>query len=1348
MKTLGLDIGSNSVGSAWVDTERKTIRLGVGVFPAGVAITETKRGEPKNQARHSARSMMRMARRRAERKRKLRTTLVEHGLLPKHTDDYDRLVRFNRWPILETPRAEDKDRTVWHLRVEALERELHPYELGRVLVHMNQRRGTLGVDVDSESSEEGEIKKAIIRLTNQLDGRTIGEFMLAAMLQRRTPTRGKNTKYVQDPIRNRRDEILRSNSDAVVADRSMVRDEFDRIWKKQTAFDGPLSALLTDSLKQMLDNPETNEVWREQGAIFGQRKTYWDTGTLGRCDLEPTDRCCPLLDMHAQHYRIIETVNNIQITKRGMDEEALSFTDRSRVIAALRKKKSGSIATVRKALKIDQQSLKKTHESEDFYVLNIERDEKREINTDCFWREIVHGVFGEDCWEQLEEQTQESVNRALLHFDKVTGGHEQRLRNGAKAWWGLNEEQAETLVMSWKRRGSTEKRLNLSRRAIRNLLPYMNEYDNANKRWPTQIEARQKFALDPDAIDQTTGKPVTPEQRVRYAHGISEKLQDVLLTQLGGDEDEYNRLLKLRGSTKASRHFENKHPELLPPAPEMANPVVRKAIHEVRRHVMAHIASAGCKPDRVVIELAREARQSGKVRQATLDRNRDREKIRKEITLTHQLAGLSGNQIKEAQNRVLLCRRQQNKCAYTSVPEGKAISERHAAWGHTDDGRRLEIDHVIPKSRSGDDSLNNKVLCYVEQNRGKGHKTPKEWWGDAFEERLKPLAFIKSFSPAKSDYFTKKDYARLWENLTRDFKPGDEWRNSQLSDAAYAATQVMEYLRDALFDGVQKSIGGKGVYETNGRYTAMLRRDWQLQSDDGKDRDDHRHHAVDAVVIALTEPYKLLPVLADQAKDAEEYHDRTGYWPKRDPEPTRALLPDVWKNHLELRQQVIELRDELVVSHRPVKTKLVGGFHKDQLFAPVMGRENSYTIRKNIEDIEKGYVKPLRPKKHAEIIKRIAKDWERKYLKRGSTPREATTKAREQAKRIVESPGFTPKLYDPDPGPNSYIVRDRGLRERLRKCIDEWCQRQNNGRDADSFTSADVRQMIDQGAFQQQSGVPIHSVVLMRTFNDPVEVPRRYWDHDEGEWKEDKHPAALRVYDGGNIHHVEIRENEKGEWSGRFVSAYEASKRINPRRGVQRKSVVDRADDPDGDGRFVMSLAEGESVRMLDPESGALDVFVVSELSKARGTIGFKHNRDARPATEKKDSVGNAIADSKRRELNKKPGQLKMDCSLPDGTPPVKICVSPLGKITEVDDRIRSVDVTIDELNPHIVAIAREAIELRAKYPLRRKDKDGRPLHGSWRWMARQLGERGLDEFASQLTPALHLLDGDSADSY
>lgn len=79
---LGLDIGSNSVGSAWIDFKTGEITVGLSVFPAGVDESDEKRGDPKNVKRRSARRTRITLARRSQRKRLLRLKLIEMGLLP------------------------------------------------------------------------------------------------------------------------------------------------------------------------------------------------------------------------------------------------------------------------------------------------------------------------------------------------------------------------------------------------------------------------------------------------------------------------------------------------------------------------------------------------------------------------------------------------------------------------------------------------------------------------------------------------------------------------------------------------------------------------------------------------------------------------------------------------------------------------------------------------------------------------------------------------------------------------------------------------------------------------------------------------------------------------------------------------------------------------------------------------------------------------------------------------------------------------------------------------------------------------------------------------------------------
>lgn len=1217
MIILGLDIGSNSVGSAWLDTERKEIQLGVSVFPAGVDEQENKRGAPKNQARREKRSQRRNLARRSARKRNLRRLLTAAGLLPSAPEELDTLFKTNPW----------------HLRRAGLSRVLSPHEFGRVLVHLNQRRGAVGIETDPEDPEEGKVKEGIDRLAKRMAERnaeTVGQLIADLMDERRCEADGKGPW--QKPVRNR--QYRMKEDDQLYADRPRIRDEFNKLWERQKNHDGPLSALLTDDLKTRLDDSTGDTVWRHKGILFGQRRTYWDTGTLGRCDLEPTERCVPLADMYAQEFRVVETVNNIRITERGKSERALSPDERTKVIDVLRKQKTGSVATVRKALGIDKKTVK------EFYTLNIERDKDREINTDWFYREVIHGVFTEGGWSGLSDRQRESINRAILKFDADSEGHETQLRAGAARWWNLDAAAVDRLIAAWKSRPKIDKRLKLSRRAIRNLLPCMNEYDKVNNRWPTQIEARERFSKDENAEDRTTGLPATPEQHQRYALGA-------------------------RPLTSADRRYLHKHEEPLPPAPMLSNPVVRKAIHEVRRHIIAWWRKFDRTPDRIVLEYVRSATQPEKVRNAALSLNRKREGLRKRIIEQFELASLPRNQQARAIERVLLCRQQKGMCAYTGGP----ISEKAAA-----EGRDVETDHIVPRSRSQDNGLNNKVLVGREANRGKGNATVKEWMTSeqfaALEQHLGHLE--KSESP--DDYFTRKDCGRKWENLHRDAPQTADFLQSQFTDTAYATRQVGQWLREALYDGERD--GQRRVFTSKGSYTSILRNDWGLSESEldrlwhdiaepgendadnqsrrarkqkNKDRSDHLHHAIDAACIAFA-PDRLQDV-ARFAAEQEVARAREGRWPRRRtlPPPWPLLPANATPEQMgaaiaDFRKQVLSVANALVVSHRVVKQKIIGAFHEETAYGPVVEplprhrREDAATLFTN-----RIQVAQLTPN-HL----RVPDGWD-----------ELSSKLDNPAASIGEKRAIHRQLASiPDPPPSkSGIVRDRTLRDCIRKSL------RVAGLDPDRFSKDQMKRVAIDGRLTMPSGVPIKSVVLLRTNNDPVIIPRKRWDVASNRMVVDQDPRTARVYIGGNNHHIEIRERTRRdgnstEWFGEIVTTFEAARRSR----LDRRLAVDRTDNERG--RFVMSLAEGEIVHMRHPVTTQPGYFVVFKLDKPN-TIHFIHHWDARPSQPRKDEDANEIPSSKREDIAVVAGKLK-DLGIRPGQSPYKVRVSPLGKITEL----------------------------------------------------------------------------------
>jgi CRISPR-associated endonuclease Csn1 len=1190
MKLLGLDIGTNSVGSAWVDTEACTITMGVSVFPAGVEESDTKRGVPKNQARRASRSQRRSIERRADRKHRMRRFLLAHGWMP--TDSRE----LKDWLDNLNP---------WMLRAAGIERELKPHEFGRVLLHIAQRRGAHGVDIENEEPSSDKAKaertddvkareqekiRAAIKQTHEAmktcGAQTFGQLMAFKFEERRKSV-GNNKSEIYLRIRNRKD-AAGDDVYEFCADRQLIWEEFDRIWTKQRSFGGALAPQLTDACRKELDSATGDQTWRCQGILFGQRRTYWNFGTLGRCDLEPTDMRCPRVDMYAQEFLVLETVNNIRIMAPGEMRRPLTVQQRQAVIKKLESQKTASMATVRAALELHK-GLKKTQ-----YTLSLEADPERGLNTNWFQREIVKEAIGLEEWQMMPPETRESVNQAILKFDPESAQDRQTLRRGCHSWWNLDEKRADRLVETWMKRPKTDNRVNYSRRAILNLLPYMREGLTVNG-------ARKAFVED-----ATNG--ATDEQRQRYGFQGSR-------------------------ANRAMRRYLEKHPDLLPPAPAMlSNPVVRKAIYEVRDHIQAYIRRFGGKPGRIVIELARDAYLPAKIRNQQLSDNRRREQIRTRIIDDYHLGRMSKTQQDKAVKRVLLCQEQRAQCAYCGNGNN-TISDKAAAEG---DG--VELDHIIPESRGGDSGLNNLVLCHMACNRGKGNKTPREWLGEEQFGALEPrLRHLRDDNPAK------------WNNLHKEVKDLDGFVESQLTDTAYAAKQVAEWLRAILYDGESDSV--RHVFTTKGRYTAWLRRDWglfpdretdnpgrdqvdsslALQAENAtkeKDRSDHRQHAVDAVAIALTSPERLKELaLAVEQWELAKATGRAA--PRREPVKTP------WGDFDSFRCQVMEEREHIIVSHRPERRRLAGELHKAEHFGALANDRKHFTKRIFAVELSVNHL-------------RVPQGWEelRRRLEAANTKAQRTCIRRQML-----------ALEDVEPA-KSGIVRDRWFREELRACL------RRNGLDPDQFSK-------DKGALKKYkewiktdgkglvlpSGVPVRRIVLLRTLGNPVEVRRRRYNFLLGKMEQDldsqdrrSERRRLRVYESQNNHHIEIREDSCGKWVGKVVTNYEAARRVRPSKvsGEEPRPAVDRRDN--GQGRFVMSLSIGETIYMSHPSTNKVGYFVVFKIDPTK-EIHFTSHCDA----------GRAKA-SEREDISLSPADLQKQ-GVPPEREPQKVWVGPLSDV-------------------------------------------------------------------------------------
>ncbi len=384
---------------------------------------------------------------------------------------------------------------------------------------------------------------------------------------------------------------------------------------------------------------------------------------------------------------------------------------------------------------------------------------------------------------------------------------------------------------------------------------------------------------------------------------------------------------------------------------EVRNPAVTRSLAELRKVVNAVIREYD-KPMEIRIELARDLRQTKAQREKAWKKGREnqraREKAAKKILDEVGLAQPSGDDIR----KVLLCEECNHTCPYT----GRTISMAALVGRES----QFDIEHIIPFSRSLDNSMANLTLCYHEVNRNvKGNKTPREAYESNPDQFQEILGHVKKF---KSD-FAKEKLRRFQMTTAEVDEAMNNFTSRQLNDTRYATKLAGDYL-SLLYGGRVDADGKLRIRATAGQVTAILRNEWKLNTilQDGptanggatpKSRDDHRHHAVDAVVTALTDD-GTIQSLSRAAERAPLEHRRRF-----------AKLNGPWDDFVPTVREQIE---KIVVSHRPQK-KVSGALHEETFYsAPKNGPANVRRVRKPLANISKSEVLDIVDPKILEIV--------------------------------------------------------------------------------------------------------------------------------------------------------------------------------------------------------------------------------------------------------------------------------------------------------------------------------------------------------------------------------------------
>lgn len=822
---MGIDIGVNSIGWVLLDKPRhsmnvspKLVANGCRIFEAGLDELERDgKGKSRNAARREARSSRRLLDRRSRRMKNLANALRIGGLLPEG-DMFDHVKRHAC--------IEELDKTLdnpYKLRARALDEKLSPYELGRALYHLGQRRGFLSnrKSAPKKKEDDGKITEGIKSLAENIrtsGKRTLGEYF-ASLDPRQTRIRDTYTS------------------------RAMYEDEFRKIWESQATL---YPDILTEKLRK-----------RIYGAIFYQRPLKSMARFIGRCQLEKTRRRAPWAALEAQRFRYLQKINDLRIEDENtLKQIELTSEQRSLLIEDLESKQEISFAGIRKLLKLPKTT-----------KFNLEAGGESIIPGNKTAARLIKAL-GQEYWKGLSEQQRGDYVQELIAVD-----NEDIVKKHGCDILHLDEETATQYARVRLESGYC----NFSRKAIYKLLP----------------------DLQKGILLQTAIKKHYPER--------SEKG----LKQL----------------------------DLLPPLDkselsQLRNPIVLRSLTELRRVVNAVIAKYG-KPDQIRIELARDLKKTPKQRNDAVKINRANEELRKEAA--RQILAEAGIENPSPSDilKYLLMVECGNECPYT----GKKIT----ITGLVGDHPQFDIEHIIPFDRCLDNSYLNKTLCYVEENRNvKRNRTPyeayhgTEKWDDIIGRVKK---FKGNAGRLKLERFcmTPPEVEKIIGDFTA----------RQLNDTRWASKLAKKYL-GLLYGGVDAdgiNLGGKRcVQAVSGGTTAFLRNEWDLNKilgdGPGKSRDDHRHHAVDAVVVALTDP-GVVKMLSDASKRAALAKRRLF---EQVPPPWEGFLDDV-------RNAV----NNTVASHR-MSRRVRGALHKETVYGKLRTDEKGKKYvhsRKNLDSLSR-----------------------------------------------------------------------------------------------------------------------------------------------------------------------------------------------------------------------------------------------------------------------------------------------------------------------------------------------------------------------------------------------------------
>lgn len=822
-KILGLDLGVSSIGWAMIEENNnrpaRILGLGTRVIPLSTEDKEefsTGNTISKNRQRTQKRTQRKGYDRYQLRRKYLVEVLQAHHMMPD-----EKLMQIDA-------------RGLYGLRAKATTEEVTLQELGRILYHLNQKRGYKSSRTDEATGDKKDTEyvaqvKERHRLLHE-KGITIGQYFFQHL---------QNDKFYRV-----KDQVF---------PREAFMEEFDAIMRCQRQFHPVLSDALIKKIR--------NEI------IYYQRPLKSQKGLVSICEFEGVERkngagkailtgpkVAPRSSPLFQLCRIWETVNNINLKIKNSEGAKYKWANFTPTLA--QKQQLATHLFTHKTLTANE-------------LLKILQLNKNEVYLN---KQLAKGIKGNNTYAQLNEWVE---NKDLLRFevemlttgsttciaDKKTG---EVIAEEAQLFIHPNYQQ-QPLYQLW------------------HTVYAIKDLDECKQALIKKFGFEEATAAKIAAIDFT--KEGYGEKSIKAIRKILPYLMKGYNYADACTLAGYNHSNSLTKEEKSQQTYAN-YLELLPKN-SLRQPVIEKILNQMI-HLVNAITEKYGKPDAIRVEMARELKQSREERNEAFKENSLNEKLHQKIEERLKELGLRSTRNMILKYKLIFPAKDKkwdeaaavNQCIYC----GESFNLTEALQGEN-----FDVDHIIPQSLLFDDSQNNKVLVHRKCNKDKTNNTAYDYMAqkgekalteyiqrvdDWYNRGLITYGKMQRLKTSYLEYLERKKYKRETE---ADRKLWENFISRQMRETAYIARKATQLLHKICPE----------VTTTTGTITAELRRLWgwedalrQLQlpryralnltvmhepvSEDGSNggaketilgwskRDDHRHHALDALTIACT----------------------------------------------------------------------------------------------------------------------------------------------------------------------------------------------------------------------------------------------------------------------------------------------------------------------------------------------------------------------------------------------------------------------------------------------------------------------------------------------------------------